>query len=878
MAARRVLMLPTPTAARQDTSNSIHQIVLHLEQHLPMAGWVLTENPDNADIIAGHAGQTYSKERVHVAHCHGLYPTTEARTSGWHWGANAAVIRNLRDALAITAPSQWVADIIRRDMCVEPDVIGWAIENGAWRKPPKRESYTLWNKNRDDGVCDPTPVMELARRVPEGEFVSTFGDSLSNLRITGRMPFDAMKPLIQHAALYLATTKETFGIGTLEAMACGVPVLGYRWGGTAQLVEHGVTGYLVTPGDIDGLVEGWHYCMQHRRTLGYNARRVAVQYTWDRVADRFAEVYNRVYDALHNTNPVKVSVVIPAYNYLRYLPDALESALNQQTAFPFEVIVVNDNSTDGTREYLEQRQAQPVPDNVTLRVIHHTQNKRVAETRNHGIREARGEYITCLDADDRLGAPDFLQRLAAAMDADNQLGVAFTGLGVMHPEHNSVIPQPWPDGYDFEKQISRNNQIPTCNMFRKEAWRRAGGYRYYLEPAEDAELWLRMGSLGYTAKQVTREPIFYYRVHEASLSHSVRSAQKPEPNWRKFHPWVRDNLRPFASDGRPRQHSWPVRNYDTPAVSVVIPVGPGHAQHLRRALDSVNGQTRRDWECIVVNDSGETLELTGYPWVKLCTSGGARNAGRARNIGIQEASAPLVAFLDADDMLEPTFLQETLNAHQMTGRYVYTDWVSRNTRGDYETHETPEYDTRRVFVQTSIHAVNILIPRQWLNDVGGFAEDMPAWEDVDLMMKLAKHGYCGKRVAKPLIVYDYTTGYLREMSMSIKEQLIAVLQSRYGEFMGENAMACGCKKLKAKLAPVAEQTEGMIRILYEGPPAAHSVVGATTHKNYGRRRGGDTFFVYAEDVKAQPDKFIPLSAAAALEPTPQPDTPARVAL
>ena len=47
-------------------------------------------------------------------------------------------------------------------------------------------------------------------------------------------------------------------------MTCGVPVLGWRWGGQAEFIEHGVTGWLAEPGDYKGLLEGLRYCLEHR--------------------------------------------------------------------------------------------------------------------------------------------------------------------------------------------------------------------------------------------------------------------------------------------------------------------------------------------------------------------------------------------------------------------------------------------------------------------------------------------------------------------------------------------------------------------------------------------------------------------------------------
>jgi hypothetical protein len=279
---RKVYMLPTlEQASVADGSNTIHQIVVRLAKYLPEFGYEVTSNRNEADVVAGHAGMTDGSVPVDVAHCHGLYPTAHAReyeTAKWHWSANAHVIRNLREAKRITVPSSWVADLLRRDMHIDPDIVGWGIEPDEWSSGTN-EGYVLWNKTRTDGVCSPQPLIDLAAKAPQTLFLTTFGAGTPNIRTVGRQYFPVMQGMIRNAGIYLSTTLETFGISTLEAMACGVPVLGFRQGGTADIVDHGVTGFLVEPGDIDGLVAGLDYCQRYRDVLGDNARAVASRYT-----------------------------------------------------------------------------------------------------------------------------------------------------------------------------------------------------------------------------------------------------------------------------------------------------------------------------------------------------------------------------------------------------------------------------------------------------------------------------------------------------------------------------------------------------------------------------------------------------------------------
>lgn len=834
-----------------------------LDRYLPSYEVQLVSDPNSADLIAAHAGMAPNLRngKTTIAHSHGLYPTAyQDQVTEWHWRANQLVIDNIRGAKRITVPSQWVADIFRRDMHLEPDVIPWAIDLLEWTDA-QPQGYVLWNKTRTDGVCSPIPVNQLARRVPNQQFVSTFAaqGASPNIHVTGRVAYDTMRQMVRGASIYLATTKETFGIGTLEAMACGQPVLGFRHGATPDLVEHGVNGYLVDPGDYDGLAEGLDYCLKYRKTLGHNARLTAARYTWDSTAERFAALYRSV---LRPVSGPRVSIVIPLHNYAHYVEQAIASSIAQHLpdGSQPEIIVVNDGSTDDSYRVAVDSLKRLSPSNWlngTNRVIDQ-ENAGVAAARNAGIKAAKGEYIVCLDADDMI-EPGFVDACTRSLDSDPTLGLVFTSLRMMDKDGTRGNVSNWPDGYDFDLMVQRHNQVPTCCMFRKEAWQRAGGYRRFYTPAEDADLWLRMGVLGYKAKHCESKPLFLYRLHEDSLSGEVRTGKKPEPNWCDK-TWIADGQRPFASDGRAPFYSWPVRNYDRPKVSIIVPVGSYHTEIFSEALDSIENQSERSWECIVVNDSGKTLDLASYPWLKILDTAGNKGPSYARNVGLDYAKSPLVTFLDADDQFHPDFLRETLKFYALHDRYVYTDWISLNKQGVYETHTTPDYQPGIVFKQTSIHSINILIPRKIALEVGGFDEGMRSWEDTDFFMKLAAAGYCGVRCPKPLMLYRYTTGQLREQGFDRSEELKTLLRERYRDYVTGGKMpdcfSCGAApkpEINMALAP----SEG-VRVQYAGPPGSMEVIGPATRRQYGRRQGGDIFYVFAADMQAAPKLFIPV--------------------
>lgn len=856
--ALKVWMSPTPIEAYKDHTNAINTIVCRMDKHLPDYGVELVEYPDNADLLAGHAGQG-STQPIDVAHYHGLYPTAQGSDN---FAVNKGVINNLRTAKEITAPSNWIADVIRRDMHINPHIIGWGVDTEEWQPGDDKHVYVLWNKARVDNVSDPTPMLELAARAHDTLFLTTFGTGTPNVKTIGRQPYEMMKSYVRNAAVYLSTNVETFGLGILEACASGVPILSFRQGAQAEYLTHGVNAFLAEPGDMEGLYAGLAYCFQHRERLGANARELAKQFTWDKVAQGFADVYRL---ALEPHKGAKVSVIIPCHNYEQYLSVAIESVLKQVTRFDYEVIVVLDRCTDKSAEIARSYANRGV---IALTV----DNGGLSATRNSGAKVASGEYLVFLDADDVLGNENFLQVLSEALDADRTLGIVFTGITVMDSEGKLGHKNAWPNGYDFDIQAQRKNQVPSCCMLRKQAWARAGGFRPFYRYTEDAEFWTTVGAIGYGAKHVVQDGWFHYRLHSNSASRVHRDGSIPEPNWLEFHPWTLDGQRPFAADGKPPRGSWPVRFYDKPEVSIIIPVGKGHEEAVKDALHSVEGQTFRMWECIVVNDTGDTLDLTGFPWAHVYDGiSNGIGAGASRNRGVRLANAPFIVFLDADDMLKPHFLQATLEAYKQHGRYAYTDWLTRDDKMVYTTHETLPYSLDNFRQHPSIHPITTLLPRKWFEAVGGFDETMPAFEDVDLYLKLMVKGFCGIRVPEPLLIYNLNTGTRREFGKQAENQFKALLKTRYGAAM-EVMKMCNCvepPKGKQPLAPSQDNLSAykdaygdaiMSELVWErAGVGASTFFGPATRVNYGRRARHDVFLVWEQDILQSEGVFKPLN-------------------
>lgn len=192
----------------------------------------------------------------------------------------------------------------------------------------------------------------------------------------------------------------------------------------------------------------------------------------------------------------KVTVVIPCYNQAQWLPDAIESALNQTVKC--DIIVVNDGSTDNTRDVATKF---PITCTITKK------NGGLSSARNSGIRASQTEWILPLDADDKI-APDMVEK-CLAVDADI-IGVGQETFGDYVERH---IFEPEPNFTDF----TYANRINCCSLFRKAMWKKLGGYDENMRVGyEDWDFWMRATAKGYKVKTVP-EYLFFYRKHGKSM-------------------------------------------------------------------------------------------------------------------------------------------------------------------------------------------------------------------------------------------------------------------------------------------------------------------------------------------------------------------------
>ncbi|MFS0866258.1 glycosyltransferase family 2 protein [Microbacterium sp. 179-B 1A2 NHS] len=188
----------------------------------------------------------------------------------------------------------------------------------------------------------------------------------------------------------------------------------------------------------------------------------------------------------------RVSVVVPHYNYGRYLPDAVRSALDQ-AGVDLEVIIVDDHSTDGSREVARRLAAE----DGRIRLIEHERNLRHIRTYNDGLSQATGDYVVLLSADDAL-APDSLTRAVALMEAHPTVGLVYGSVQWFDGALPEVSPtrawwQIW-SGSDWVRRVARRGRNAIVSpeaVMRRSVYADIGGYDPAAPHAGDMFMWLQ---------------------------------------------------------------------------------------------------------------------------------------------------------------------------------------------------------------------------------------------------------------------------------------------------------------------------------------------------------------------------------------------------
>lgn len=223
--------------------------------------------------------------------------------------------------------------------------------------------------------------------------------------------------------------------------------------------------------------------------------------------------------------PGLVSIVLPVFNGDKYLEEAIDSIL-QQTYQHFELIVINDGSTDNSgliADHFAKR------DN-RVRVVHQ-ENQKLPRSLNNGFSLSKGEYFTWTSHDNIL-KPNFLERMVSCLSKHPFWEMVYANMDLIDEEGCALIKSNWFSGYQVPKHSEHihlptdtselntwpNNFVGGAFLYRKRVNDLLAGYSEAQITREDYDYWMQVNAF-FTLKHVDfRQPIYQYRFHSASLT------------------------------------------------------------------------------------------------------------------------------------------------------------------------------------------------------------------------------------------------------------------------------------------------------------------------------------------------------------------------
>jgi glycosyltransferase involved in cell wall biosynthesis len=355
------------------------------------------------------------------------------------------------------------------------------------------------------------------------------------------------------------------------------------------------------------------------------------------------------------TNSVKVSVVMPTYNQDKYIEKAIDGIL-AQTMTDFELIIVNDGSTDDTEKIIQGFK------DPRIKYIK-KENGGTGSALNEGFKTAKGKYETWFSSDSVM-YPNNLEVLSNALDESSE-GLVYGKSDVMNSEGKILRPL-------NVKPFDRELLLKTCYlgiayMWKKDLRLKTGG-TYALTPSEDFDMFLRMSEL--TDFKHIPIALAGWRDHPENLT---KTTTLPS-NWKDHHR--------FVDEAKARREK---------PFFTVMTIAFNRPDLLREALGSLNNQTFRNFEVLIASRSKnpkpdktvvESFKNEHFKWF----GQSKLPVYTIRNKMIRKAAGRYITILDDDDLFPSTALQDRYEfiLENYAPDFIYTDYKRFGTgKGEY---------------------------------------------------------------------------------------------------------------------------------------------------------------------------------------------------
>lgn len=438
----------------------------------------------------------------------------------------------------------------------------------------------------------------------------------------------------------------------------------------------------------------------------------------------------------------KVSVLICVYNGEKYISQALESIYNQ-TYQDFEVIIVDDGSTDGTSDILVE-----MKDSRTF-IYRNAQNKGLTKSLNLGLKLCRGRYIARMDADD-ISLPRRFEKQVEFLGKNSDYALVGSSYYQMSEDGKivSLIKVLTGDSEIREGLKNQNWFGHGTVMIRRDCLSKLEGYDERYKLAQDYDLWIRVAEK-YKVDNIG-EPLYCWRTVPSRISNTKKEEQEHYKNLAMSEAENRRKSRNVVMKGNIKRSKVSEEKF-SPMVSVIVPTY-NRPVLLAKSLKSILNQTYQNFEIIVVNDGGSDVEniiadLNSNRNIIYTAHALNKGLAAARNTAIKMAKGKYIAYLDDDDIYYPEHLEELCTFLENTDyKVAYTEAYrayQKKVNGKYVVTEritpyTVDLDRDQLLVCNLFPVLCVMHEKSCLDEIGYFDESLPTHEDWDLWIRMSR--------------------------------------------------------------------------------------------------------------------------------------------
>lgn len=458
--------------------------------------------------------------------------------------------------------------------------------------------------------------------------------------------------------------------------------------------------------------------------------------------------YDSPLETDYDPNLYVASVIIPVYNAADHTKSCIEKLYASANQASFEIIVVDNNSTDNTKRLLREEQK----NREHFSYYSLDQNYGFSGGVNYGFSRAKGKYFIILN-NDTLVTPGWIDRLIEAFESDELIGIVspitnYVGEG---PQVDPGAVDISPDGVDLYAQTivergvayESHRLVFFCVALRRELVDLIGlmDTGYVKGNFEDDDYCLRAILSGF--KLAIAQNAFVYHFGSMTFKKNrIIHDDYMDKNRMRFFPKVQrlsTSLRPENKLTNSVKISTVVRTKNRPDL-------------LKKALTSLSNQTFKDFEVVLVNDGGDDIPeiinlYSKYFPIRYIHNENSLGRTPALNIGVAESSGNWIAFLDDDDIVYPWHLDMLFKkaSNEEKIRCFYSNYnrsIFRTAKDDYafltQSIEPWPYDRNELLVRNRMPIHTWLVHRSAFNEAGWFDESMSMLEDFEFLIRLSQ--------------------------------------------------------------------------------------------------------------------------------------------